>query len=207
MSSTETFTITAGPNTDLWRKPPVKDISNAPTAKATTSPLPSFRSARISFKLPYTHQYDQAGLLLIFSPLPPSSSSSTPSPSSYSSKVTGNPKKWIKAGLEFYNSLPRFSIVSCDAWADWSVAPLSEPDSSWTSLSIEKEGDEKGESLWVYQILNSGEKIPLREICWVYGDSPDQWEVKVEAMAARPTTDEGAGDLVAEFKDFEVSWE
>ncbi|KAK4228606.1 hypothetical protein QBC38DRAFT_151620 [Podospora fimiseda] len=198
-----TFTLSASPDTDIWRKPPSKDIFNAPHTQPLTNPLTSFLSATVTVPSnAYTHQYDQSGLLLTFSRS--SSPSSGPSGSS--------PEKWIKAGIELYNGTPRFSVVSCDRWADWSVTPLlpdpSNPD--WTTLSIVKEGDEHGISLWVYQVLDGWRrKEPIREICWVFGDSingGEGWEISVSAMAARPAKGEEKGELKVEGKDLEVKW-
>lgn len=59
-----------------------------------------------------------------------------------------------------------------------------------------------GYSLWVYQVLAGGVKVPLREINWVYGIG-EAWEVKVEAYACKP----GEGEpLTVGFKDFSVRW-
>ncbi|KAK3935569.1 hypothetical protein QBC46DRAFT_453379 [Diplogelasinospora grovesii] len=216
-----TFTINAKPGTDIWRKPPHTDIFNAPTAGPASAglkntpargPLSTFRSARISFSFPWKEQYDQAGLLLSIYPKNPKPSNSP------------GPEKWIKTGVEYYNSKPMLSTVSCDNWADWSVSPLttSSPSSAgedkiWTTISIEKEHDKHGSSLWVYQILEGGEEVALREICWVYGSSTapvEEWEVEVLAMACRPSTKDSSGrdllqaeeELVAEFRDFDLQW-
>lgn len=101
--------------------------------------------------------------------------------------------------------------MACDAWADWSIAPLAvEPGSEWVTLSVEKEGDSKGVSLWVYQILENGKKKePVREICWVFGGDhreQEEWEVSVSAMAARPAQGD-IGNLEIEYKDLIVKWE
>ncbi|KAK0726464.1 hypothetical protein B0T21DRAFT_293027 [Apiosordaria backusii] len=188
------FTIRAPPATDIWRKPPSTDIFNAPSTAPSylnsTAPLLSFVSTSVTFKLPYTHQYDQGGLLLTFT------------------HPSQKQNKWIKAGIEYYNSTPRLSVVSCDNWADWSVAPLADdpPSTLWTTISIEKGGDENGISLWVYQVLSSAEKVPVREICWVYGlDDLDKWTVEVGAMAARPAKGD-LGELEVEVKDMEIKW-
>ncbi|KAK4109091.1 hypothetical protein N656DRAFT_690724, partial [Canariomyces notabilis] len=210
---TNLFTITAAPGTDIWRKPPTTDVFNAPAVRPpgvapSAGPLLSFLSARVSLRFNWRDQYDQGGLLLSFirrefTTIP--TSSSPP------------PQKWIKTGIEFYNGSPRLSTVACDAWADWSVAELQAPTSSadatttttdrWTTVEIAREEDQHGTSLWVYQVLDSGEKVPLREICWVFGDRPEEWEVEVKAMAARPGkgVPEGEG-LVVEFGGMEVKW-
>ncbi|KAK3353412.1 hypothetical protein B0T25DRAFT_210058 [Lasiosphaeria hispida] len=190
-----TFTITASPGTDLWRKPPHADIFNAPTAAPSSGALPAFLSARGSFAFDFTERYDQVGLLLTFHPL----SSTGPDPSA-------SAPKWIKTGIEFYNSKPMLSTVACERYADWSVSPLGPQAARWTTISIEKSTDEHGTSLWVYHVLEDGTKVPLREIAWVFGDNPEGWKVEASALAARP--EKGAtGDLVVEVKDFEVKWE
>ncbi|KAK4170072.1 hypothetical protein QBC43DRAFT_307100 [Cladorrhinum sp. PSN259] len=206
------FTLTASPATDIWRKPPSKDIFNAPHTPPQSNPLPSFISATLTIPSSgiYTTLYDQSGLLLTFTRT--TTATSTTSSSNPVQGSTGtSPEKWIKAGIEFYNSTPKLSVVSCDRWADWSVAPLvSDPSSpDWTTLSIEKETDEHGTSLWVYQVLEEGKrKEPIREICWVFGnDDNEEWEVGVSAMAARPARGEELGELKVDIKNFEVKWE
>lgn len=112
------------------------------------------------------------------------------------------------------------STVSCDRWADWSVTPLppteGDAEEVWTTVSIEKQNlDGHGWSLWVFQILGDGEKVPLREICWVYGDEDggEGWTVEVSAMAARPEKEveggeggEGGEGLVVTVRGMEVVW-
>ena len=58
--------------------------------------------------------------------------------------------------------------------------------------------------LWAY-VLKGEEKIPLREIAWVYGDNPEEWELEVSAAVARPGKDID-GDLEVKFENFEVEW-
>ncbi|KAK3898910.1 hypothetical protein C8A05DRAFT_37494 [Staphylotrichum tortipilum] len=172
------------------------------TPLRTTGPLTSFLSPRLSLNFTPTQQYDQGGLLL-------SLRRRTASPST-------PPEKWIKTGIELYNSAPRLSTVACDRWADWSVSdlPPSSPPSGvgqetgWTTLLVEKDKDGNGTGVWVYRVLESGEKVPLREICWVFGGSEEElgeWEVEVSAMAARPAREGGEGLEVA-FVGLEVKW-
>ncbi|KAK4125758.1 hypothetical protein N657DRAFT_678812 [Parathielavia appendiculata] len=209
MAPTDTFTITAAPGTDIWRKPPTTDVFNAPTALPpagptplrTSGPLASFRSARLSFNFTPEEQYDQGGILLSFRRSTDTSNNNTP-------------PKWIKSGIEYYNSLPRLSTVACDSWADWSVAPhhrdggKGQP-TGWTTIQVEKDKDGNGTGLWVYAVVEeTGEKIPLREICWVFGlDRLEEWTVEVHAMAARPGRERGVEEgLVVEFAGLEVKW-
>ncbi|KAM7198787.1 hypothetical protein V8F33_004801 [Rhypophila sp. PSN 637] len=206
-----TFILTANPDTDIWRKPPHIDVFNAPTTSPpgtttpSSGPLSSFRSAKASFSFNWTEQYDQAGLVLSFRP------------SSSSSSTTGSPPRWIKTGVEYYNGTPMLSTVSCHKWADWSISPLSqsptEEGQNWTTILISRldgeQDQEKGASLWVHAVLPSGEKLALREICWVYEDGDDtgseNWTLEVKVMAARPNKTATTG-LEVTFRDVVVEW-
>ncbi|KAL2169061.1 hypothetical protein VTG60DRAFT_6483 [Thermothelomyces hinnuleus] len=236
MAPTNTFTITAGPGTDIWRKPPTTDVFNAPIALppagATplrhSGPLTSFLSARLSLNFTPQEQYDQGGILLSFRQRRNDDNDDDDNNNNNraSSPAAGPPPKWIKSGIEFYNGRPRLSTVSCDNWADWSVADLLPAEASgqsrsetgmgtgaetgWTTISIEKDKDGNGTGVWVYRVLedgNGGEtKVPLREICWVFGQERlEDWEVEVHAMAARPEK-KAKGGLTVEFGDLKVRW-
>lgn len=207
------FTIKASPNTDIWRKPPstdvftgklvprhrllsrqLADVSPAPRAAAadtkTTAPLSSFKSARVSFLLHPKEQYDQAGLVL--------------SLRSAGAAGDSSPPKWLKTGVEYYNGVPKAATVACDAWADWSLGDVKGKEGDWVTVLVENGQDELGKSLWVYQVVG-GDKVPLREVCWVFGHGgAGAWELSVEAYACRPAKD--AGELVVEFKDLDVQW-
>lgn len=202
------FNLSAGPDTDLWKKPPTTDIFNgtshttalthgplsltaaAPFKTHSSNPLSKFRSATVTFTATYTRRYDQAGLL--FRLTHPS-----------------QPRKWVKTGIELYEGLPRLSTVSCDNWADWSVGPVPGADDiavgkKSVSVQVRSEGDENGRSWWVYHV--DGEtKTPLREICWVADGQYADWNLEVAALVARPAK-EGEGDLEAKFDGFEVEW-
>lgn len=73
------------------------------------------------------------------------------------------------------------------------------------TVAIESGRDELGQSLWVYQVLGDGQKVPLREICWPFARGAEAWMVTVEAYACRPNK-ETEELLEVEFKDFEVKW-
>ncbi|KAJ4385018.1 hypothetical protein N0V85_008332, partial [Neurospora sp. IMI 360204] len=151
-------------------------------------------------------RYDQAGILLAFRRRSESSDS-------------GIPPKWIKTGIEFYQSQPQLSTVATDTWADWSVTPLlSSPAGAdagqWTTILVEKSGDEHGQSIWVYRVVldeQTGEeksRTALREICWVYG-LDGEWDLEVVAMAARPEKEVKDGEekeLVVKVRGWEVKW-
>ncbi|ORY70143.1 uncharacterized protein BCR38DRAFT_455005 [Pseudomassariella vexata] len=199
MSSTQdTFTLEAGPGTDIWKKPPTTNVWNAPVSHTSSGPLKKFKSARVSFWADWTERYDQAGLLLV-----PKPELSTASP----------PDKWIKTGIEFYMGKPQLSTVSCDRYADWSVSSLStivDPTKGIT-LEIVREGDEHGKSVWVYQLVLDAdgklkEKIPLREICWIFADENESdWVLEVSPLVARPEK-KASDPLKVQFMQFEVEW-
>lgn len=210
------FKIKASPNTDIWRKPPSTDVFNgkyfldsearisltdicpaprgADANSKTTAPLSSFKSARVSFLLHPKEQYDQAGLVL-----------SLKSPGAAGPLPGDSPPKWLKTGVEYYNGVPKAATVGCDLWADWSLADVKGKEGDWVTVLVENGRDVLGKSFWIYQVVD-GEKVPMREVCWVFGHGdPDKWELSVEAYACRPAKDAGE-DLEVEFKDFDVQW-
>lgn len=159
----------------------------------TTAPLSSFKSARVSFLLHPKEQYDQAGLVL-----------SLKSPGAAGPLPADSPPKWLKTGVEYYNGLPKAATVACDSWADWSLSDVKGKEGDWVTVQVENGTDALGKSFWIYQVVG-GEKVPMREVCWVFGHGdPDKWELSVEAYACRPAKD--AEDLLVEFKDFDVQW-
>ncbi len=165
------FTISAGPSTDLWRKPPSTDVSNAPTRLGQGFPLSQFRCARVTVSASWKQRYDQGGLLLML--------------------TRGEQTKWLKTGIEFYNNAAQLSTVGCDAWADWSIYPLS---TTQATIEVAREFDDNGVALWIYEIVldDDGkvkERKPVREVTWMFAEQ-DGWEVQVGAYAARPAKEE-----------------
>ncbi|KFA65929.1 hypothetical protein S40285_02367 [Stachybotrys chlorohalonatus IBT 40285] len=186
------FTVTAEPGTDVWRKPPSIDVFNAPTHNHSKGPMSTLLSGNLSFTAPYNTQYDQVGLLFTIA------------------KPSAAKPQWIKAGIEFYNDLPRLSVVCCESWADWSVADVG-PDAApkiqagkqGVTIAFEKvvSKNSGGVSLWIYYV--DGEtRTPLREVGWFFAEDG---EVDVSAFAARDK--KGTEPLVASFWGFDVKWE
>ncbi|TPX10270.1 uncharacterized protein E0L32_001467 [Thyridium curvatum] len=195
----------------------------APTSHAQTNPLSAFRSARVSFTGTWTHRYDQAGMALsLHRSTGTNCSSSSSSASSSASAGPSTPPKWVKTGIEYYQDQPRLSTVTCDAWADWSVAlPAAgtagpgQADRPVVTLLARREADELGTSLWVYQVVpaaagNQGEEevllLPMRECAWAFAYEDDEdWMLTVAAYAARPdknTTE----TLEVAFQELNVEW-
>lgn len=169
---------------------------------APYKPLSSFVSARITFspRPAWKYLYDQAGLVLSFRP---------------TGSDAATPPKWIKAGIEYYEGKPQVSVVACDRWADWSVADASR--GKVATIEVIRERSDSGTSLWLYysspDLDGGATKVPLREICWVYGESEgatgEGWEISVATCAARPSK-HLAGDgeeLEVDLIDFDVKWD
>ncbi|KAG7096618.1 hypothetical protein E1B28_004035 [Marasmius oreades] len=212
MSTPETekkksFTISAPPETDVWRKPPSTNVFNAPTHPLIPSPIPlqSFQRARLTFSGPWTTRYDQGGLLLILT--------------TTKATTTDSDAYWLKTGIEFYMSVPNLSTVATREWSDWSVFPLSEREvegdgKGKVTVEARRESDELGTSLWVYQILPTaaaaaaGQRVPLREVTWFFADEEGGgWNLDIRAMAARPAKEGdvvGKKELVVEFEDVQI---
>ncbi|KAI1646951.1 uncharacterized protein F4817DRAFT_120014 [Daldinia loculata] len=208
MSTIKTSVVLeAGPNTDIWKKPPTTNIWTAPISHTSSGLLKNFKSARVTFWADWKERYDQGGLLLV--------------PKRRSSANISPPEKWIKTGVEYYVGRPQLSTVSTDRFADWSVAPLTltenEPEPAkvgGVTIEIAREGDEHGKSFWVHRLVLDAngdvvEKIPLREICWVLADEDEaggeEWLLDVSPLVARPEKN-ATGSLKVNFKTFEVRW-
>ncbi|EEP80050.1 conserved hypothetical protein [Uncinocarpus reesii 1704] len=166
------FSLSAAPNTDIWRKPPDRETTTAPIL--FTSLRQPFVIAEVTVTADWEMEWDQGGLVIFAGPVPrqqqqqqrPHQSTSsaqqppqtqtqnpTQPPPPYPSLPTGR-NKWVKAGLEFSAGTVNASSVSATAdGADWCLSPLAPPNvpTSITSLRIKLE--RIGHSLWVwYQI-------------------------------------------------------
>jgi len=187
--SSESFTITAAPSTDAWRKPPSIDRFNAPIRPHSSPfPLSSFSRTRITFSAAWVETYDQGGVILTMT-------------------HPTHRTKWIKCGLEYYENRTFISTVCTDNFSDWSVYPAEVKPHEKITVELIRESKDGGYGVWVYWLkLNEKnevtERLPLREIAWVFADVQD-WNVEIGAYAARP---EGKvqGGLDVTFSDFQV---
>lgn len=147
------------------------------------------------------YQYDQGGLLLRLHPAKSAAGGVDASGSGSESNGNGN---WIKVGVEFYHGRPYCSTVGTDRWSDWSIYPVN--GEGEVVVEVVKEGDELGNSLWVYLVKPGGdngakeERFPVREICWACADL--ETEVEVGAYCCRPG--EEGGELKVGFRGFVV---
>ncbi|PGH26899.1 hypothetical protein AJ80_01482 [Polytolypa hystricis UAMH7299] len=170
------FVIKAAPDTDIWSKPPAKNVFNAPVLHQTV-PLSKFRKASAHINADWTSLYDQGGLILVLN------------------RADGA-RKWIKTGIEFVNGKPHVSTVAKDTWADWSLLPIP-ADSHAATIEMAKEEDG---SLWIY-LVSGVQRAPIREVTWAFLEE-DTTECWVGAYVAKPAAE--AGDLVVAFKQFKV---
>ncbi|KAE8154727.1 hypothetical protein BDV25DRAFT_94321 [Aspergillus avenaceus] len=197
------FTLTAGPNTDLWRKPPNGDTSTAPIV--FTSLRHPFVVAEVTVSADWEMEWDQGGLVIFAGAAPQSISSEsvslTPEPRlSRSGRLqVARPCKWVKAGMEFSSGTVNASSVSATAdGADWCLSPLCLPDSGPSAVhSLRIKLERIGHSLWIwYQVPSavpyamtpgavSSTWKKLREVTWFFYGVEDKF-VHVGVYASRP---------------------
>lgn len=157
------LSITTPPKTDIWRRSDSDDTFNAPYIYRNV-PAKSFKSISTTVSGPWKTQFDQGGLILV---LP----------------NKNGLNRWIKAGIEVFNSKPVLGVVGTDRYSDWSLAPMPKGENTATFEAVRD-----GETLWVYEIRD-GERLPLREVKWAFIDEMD--EISVGVYAAKPTPEEG----------------
>ncbi len=189
------FTLSASPDTDIWRKPPSSNPLNAfsaPTYYQSQLPLNKFSSVSVTVSAQWKETYDQGGLIFV---LP---------------ERENEARKWIKTGIEFVGGNPSLSVVACDRWADWSLVPLTESiereGSMGKGVGIEMRREEDG-SLWIYvreKDVEGGEGLrPVREVTWAFEDE-DERECWIGVYAARPAKGEGVGELEVGFEGLRI---
>lgn len=177
LASGASFTLSTKAKTDLWRKPPARDVATAPT-KTLPIPLASLKRVRVTVHASWERQYDQGGLVIL----------------------SPDGKFWVKAGIELFNGVPCVASVATDAWSDWALAPDLAKDGKATIELATVEG-----SLWLY-LIRGDERVPLREITWFLSKQPDA-VAQVGVYVARPTAKEGDdGELVVQFEDFGLDY-
>lgn len=181
------FTLKASAPTDIWRKPPSKDVFDAPMFYKSL-PISSFQSARGTVAAKWTRLYDQGGLLLVLPPLP-----------------GGSGKwRWMKCGIEFYDNKPCMSVVVADEWADWSLSPLPVAGNS-VAVEVERGEGKNSRVLYVYVVGQDGKRMPVRQITSMFFDVDEESDCWVGCFAARPTVTDGEKEeLVVSFGGFEI---
>ncbi|KAL1643918.1 hypothetical protein SLS58_004593 [Diplodia intermedia] len=169
------FSLSAPPNTDLWRKPPSSDTSTAPILyTALRNP---FVAAEVTVSADWELEWDQAGL----PPAQPQQHPDAPPPA-YTPPAPAS--KWVKVGLEFSNNECHATSVcaTCDG-ADWALTSLPSHRGRRSDLRVKME--RIGYALWVwYEDDVSGWK-KLREVTWFFWGVEDK-AVRVGVYASRP---------------------
>ncbi|KAJ5712634.1 hypothetical protein N7493_009102 [Penicillium malachiteum] len=194
----EYFTLTAGPNTDLWRKPPNGDTSTAPIV--FTSLRHPFVIAEVTVSADWEMEWDQGGLV-IFAGAAPQSFSDTPIlATSRRVGAARPPCKWVKAGMEFSGGTVNASSVSATAdGADWCLSPLNQPVQGPMVNSLRIKLERIGHALWIWYQVPSASPYALspgavgstwkklREVTWFFYGVEDKF-VHVGVYASRPTS-------------------
>ena len=200
------FTLAAGPNTDLWRKPPDRDTSTAPIVY--TSLRHPFILAEVTVSADWEMEWDQGGLVIFAGPapgqFPPSNFQQLQQQQSRTANRAPDPTrcKWVKAGLEFSAGAVNASSVSATHdGADWSLSPLTIPDLPTPIRSLRIKLERIGNALWVWYQVPSASPYAysnsspgavgsswrkLREITWFFWGVEDKC-IHVGVYASRPS--------------------
>ncbi|CAE6430547.1 unnamed protein product [Rhizoctonia solani] len=189
-STNSTITVQALPVTDLWRKPPSTNSTNAP-AYVTYRPLDKFKRARVTVSADWTRLYDQGGFVFYIN-------SQGLDEEKYES--------WAKTGIEFFDERPNVGTVATPAggYSDWSLVSTGEK-----SATLEVVPEKDGPSLYVY-LIEGDKRTLVREVSWVFQEKHDQL-LGVGVYAARPTKvdgeESGKGEtLSVNFEGLEIEW-
>lgn len=192
----ESFTITAPPKTDIWRRSDDDDVFNAPILYQSML-ASDFKKVEVTVYAPWATQYDQAGLIIAFP------TSETPKPTQdrdANEAVSTKGFKWIKAGIEFFQLSAVLGMVGTDRYSDWSLSPMSQEYHQKARFRAEKVGT----TLWIYAAQEGEEKMkPMREVKWAFMEGREEKEVWVGVYAAKPTPEDGEDDE----RGIEVSFE
>lgn len=160
------FKITALPKTDIWRRGDDDDVFNAPMIYQTVKGS-HFKKIEVTVFAPWRTKYDQGGLVINF----PSKN---------------GPSKWIKAGIEFFESKAVLGVVGTDRYSDWSLAPLDAGYHQKARFVATRED----KTLWIHAAQEGKELVPLREVKWAFLEGRDEdAEVQIGVYAAKPTQD------------------
>ncbi|SCG36906.1 hypothetical protein GA0070609_0338 [Micromonospora echinaurantiaca] len=110
---------------DLWRHTSYGFVHD--DAPALLAPFPAGSAVEVSFRLDYTEQFDQAGVL-----------------------VRVDERTWVKAGVEVSDGQPQVGAVVTREFSDWSVAPVLEwvgqeitvrASRAWDALTVRARAD------------------------------------------------------------------
>lgn len=101
---------------DFWRRTSYGFVHD--DGSALLEPFPLDTAVEVSFRLDYTAQFDQAGVL-----------------------VRVDERRWTKAGVEVSDGQPQVGAVVTDELSDWSVAPVPEWSGRAVTVRVSRAGD------------------------------------------------------------------
>ncbi|MEV2238637.1 DUF1349 domain-containing protein [Micromonospora sp. NPDC049891] len=111
-----TLSVEPGRDTDLWRHTSYGFVHD--DAPALLAPFPVGTAVEVDFRLDWTGQFDQAGVL-----------------------VRVDDSNWVKAGVEVSDGQPQVGAVVTRDVSDWSVAPVPEWAGREVTVRVSRAGD------------------------------------------------------------------
>ncbi|GGM19840.1 hypothetical protein GCM10012279_42760 [Micromonospora yangpuensis] len=110
------LTVQPGAGSDFWRHTSYGFVHD--DGSALLAPLPVGRAVEVDFRLDFTEQFDQAGIL-----------------------VRVDERTWTKAGVEFSDGQPQVGAVVTRELSDWSVAAVPTWAGRLVSVRVSRAGD------------------------------------------------------------------
>ncbi|GAB2928643.1 DUF1349 domain-containing protein [Rhodococcus aerolatus] len=108
--------VTAVAGSDAWRHTSYGFVHD--DAHGLLAPFGTRDALEVRFRLDYTEQFDQAGLLL-----------------------RAGPEEWVKAGVEVSDGSPQLGAVVTHRTSDWSVAPVPDWAGRTVTVRASRDGD------------------------------------------------------------------
>ncbi|KQS56669.1 hypothetical protein ASG36_16525 [Geodermatophilus sp. Leaf369] len=108
--------VTAVEGSDAWRHTSYGFVHD--DAHALLAPFGARDALEVAFRLDYTEQFDQAGLVL-----------------------RAGPEEWVKAGVEVSDGVPQVGAVVTHGTSDWSVAPVPDWAGRTVTVRASRDGD------------------------------------------------------------------
>ncbi|WP_431894103.1 DUF1349 domain-containing protein [Micromonospora haikouensis] len=108
--------VEPGADSDFWRHTSYGFVHD--DGPALLAPLPSGSAVEVDFRLDFTEQFDQAGVL-----------------------VRVDERNWVKAGVEVSDGELQVGAVVTREVSDWSVAPVPQWSGRTVSVRVSRAGD------------------------------------------------------------------
>ena len=220
----EYFSLSAPPDTKIWRKPGSQDNTSAPMV--LTSLHQPFILAEVTVSVDLDIEGDQAGLVIFAGASP--STAIGPSlrrrrtPCLLNGQVEDLNGRWAKASVELSNGEPVMSstVANPGCGPDWTLTPLCPCDEGQMQalrVKLEKVDD----SLWIwYKIPDSSalscefrsvaeasmEWRKVREVSGFFNGVDSKYGLTIGCYVSRPMPleDDEKNVLFAEFEDLDV---